>query len=489
MTLPKQLIQWPVAMLLAAAFPADLVRAQDAANQADLTVGGKHFVYKKVVAVRAKSSEEPRIIVLATGRRVAADLLKKVKETGATEALGCDLDQPYLKVVFSEDGAAQQLEGSGGGTSFTQSGGGVEGKATIAGGRIHGTVKLVTTGDFAKDITLAFDVPIDAPAQAAGPAKLDPPVKPVVTGKFLGNGKPAPLKYVSVEEHEPFGGKEAITLIFTEKDHSAAKKPSFDASFGKFGSSLILNVDRVSGGIFGCEVGHSALNKGSFSSVGVIRMAEFDIAGGNVTGEVTTGGTLDAFGQKWEVELRFAAPLPEKLRKAPAAADNPAASVPRETVPREDAATDEPKAPAGPHPAARKLPLPKDAGNVRYLQVVEQIQCSSAQPVDALAGEISATLKTQGWKEGTGSLITERSAILKREQGDAKLTIMIQAAATGSTVKIFTEGLDWSGTDAAKPQAAKTPAADDDADAIEKAAEKEADKLLKDALKNLPGAE
>ena len=489
MNIPQSHLIWPVATLLAAIYPADHARAQDATNLADVTVVGKHAVFKKVVALRAKSSEEPRIVVLATGRQVAAELLKKVQETGATESSGGDLDQPYLKVVFNQNGAAEQLEGSGDGTSYSQSGGGVDGKATIADGRIRGTVKLVTTGSFAKNITLTMDLPIDAPPPAAGAAKLDPPVKPTVSGKFLGNGKTASLKYVSVEEHEPFGGKDAITLVFTEKDHSASKKPSFDASFGKFGSSLVLSVDQVSGGIFGCEVGHSALKNGAFSSSGQIRMAEFDTAGGNVTGEVTTGGTLDAFGQKWEVELKFAAPLPDKLRKAQTATDKPATDPPRAGTPRETAGEDEPKAPAGPLLAARKLPLPKDAADIRYQQVVEQIQCSSARPVEAVAGEISASLKTQGWKDGVGNLVTKRSAILKRSQGDAKLTIMIQQAATGSTVKIFTEGLDWSGVDAAKPPSIKTAADDDDADATIKDAVKEANKQLKDALKNLPGAE
>ena len=50
-------------------------------------------------------------------------------------------------------------------------------------------------------------------------------------------------------------------------------------------------------------------------------------------------------------------------------------------------------------------------------------------------------------------------------------------------VKIFTQGLGWSGSDEAKPPGAKTAADDDnDTDALEQQAEK----LLKDAVKNLP---
>ena len=50
-------------------------------------------------------------------------------------------------------------------------------------------------------------------------------------------------------------------------------------------------------------------------------------------------------------------------------------------------------------------------------------------------------------------------------------------------MKIFTQGFDWSDSDEAKPPGAKTAADDDnEADGLEKQAEN----LLKDAVKNLP---
>ena len=307
------------------------------------------------------------------------------------------------------------------------------------------------------------------------PAKLDPPVTPSLSGRFLGNGKEAALKYVLVEEREPFSDEEAITLIFTEKDPVKAKKPSFDAMFGKLGSALILNVQRAGGDIFGCQVVHSAHGKQGFSSVGQIRMQEFSTAGGNVKGAVTTGGTQDAFGEKWEVDLKFAAPLPEKLRNAPAAKAKPTPAG-TDDAPEEKEA----KAPSGPLISARKLPLPGDAAGVEYKEVVEQIEFTSVRPVDAVAKEFSAKLKQQGWKDGPGNLMGKNNAILKREKGDARLTIMVQPAPKGCVVKIFTEGMDWNGGDGDdKPSATTKPA---DADDIEN----QANKLIKDALKNLP---
>ena len=316
-------------------------------------------------------------------------------------------------------------------------------------------------------------------ASAQTPAKVAPPVKPAVSGKFVGNGKNAAIKFVSVEEHEPFSGKEAITLIFTEKDPATSKKPSFDAMFGKLGSALVLNVHH-DGGIFGCQVAHSAHQKQGFTSLGEIKMVEFKIAGGNVSGHVSTGKELDTFGEKWEVDLTFAAPLPAKLRTtaaapaanpaAPATAPKPVANEPVDSVKR-------------PLIAAQKLPLPKDATNVDFKATVKQIQFSSARPVEAVTKEFSANLKQQGWKESAGSLMG-KSAILRREQGDAKLTIMIQPAAAGSVVKIFTEGLDWNGVGDAPSSAARKAA---DAPSVDEV-EAQAQKLLNDALKNLPKA-
>ena len=313
-------------------------------------------------------------------------------------------------------------------------------------------------------------------ASAQTPSKLDPPVKATVSGKFIGNGKSAAIKYVMVEEREPFSDKEAIKLIFTEKDPATVKKPSWDASFGKLGSALVLSVD-YDGGIFGCEVSHSAHSKRGFSALGEIKMVEFKMAGGNVTGHVSTGKELDAFGEKWEVDLTFAAPLPEKLRNAPAAAPKPATSEPGEPAKKK-----EPKPAAGPRIAARKLPLPKDATDVEFKEIVNQIQFSSARPVDVVAKEFSANLKQQGWKEGAGSLMGKKNAILKRQQGGAKLTIMVQPAAEGSVVKIFTEGLDWTGDADAPPSASKKAADDAPGDDLEAKIQKQ----IKDALKNLP---
>ena len=233
---------------------------------------------------------------------------------------------------------------------------------------------------------------------------------------------------------------------------------------------------------------HTAHKHQGFSSVGRIKTTDFKIEGGNVSGHVTTGGEDEFFGDKWEIDLTFAAPLPEKLRNAPPAPPKKPDAKVADDDQDDNEDMEKPKAPAGPKILAHKLPIPKDATDVEFKELVEQIQFSSPQPVTAVTKEISAGLKQQGWKDGPGNLVGKTNSILKRVQGDASLTIMIQTAAAGSTVKIFAEGLDWTGGADAAPAPPKKDAKDPAKDARDAADEIEAKALkqIDDALKNLP---
>jgi len=297
------------------------------------------------------------------------------------------------------------------------------------------------------------------------------PAQTTIEGTFLGDGKDGKIAYLIVQTREPFSDQAAIRLVFTEKDPSSSKKPDFDAGFKKLGSALILSVHR-DGGIFGCEVAHTAHDKSPFSALGEIKMEDFQVTDTTVSGRVTTGGELDAFGQKWNVDLKFTAPLPKG-----AFAGEEAKPMTKEE-PKE-----EPAKPAGPLLAVSKLPLPASALDVEYKAVVGHINFRSDASVSEVAGEFSAKLKEQGWKDGAGSLMGKTNAILKRERDGASLTIMVQPAASGCNVKVFTEGLDW--TDAPKAGTAAAPAASAPTDAA--GIEAEVQKKLQEALKGLPG--
>lgn len=303
-----------------------------------------------------------------------------------------------------------------------------------------------------------------------------PADKPVIKGTFLGDGKAAKIKYLIVQNREPFSDKSAIKLIFTEKDPSSSKKPDFDAGFKKLGSALLISVFK-DGGIFGCEVAHTAHEKSPFSAVGEIKMKDFKVTETQVSGNLTTGGELEAFGQKWNVDITFSAPLP---KGAFADADKPAPTEPKEES--EPAEPDEP-ADAGPKFPVEKLSLPAAAKDVEFKQTVQQIAFSSDASVSAVAKDFSAKLKQDGWKEAPGSLMGKTNAILKRKLEGAELTIMVQTAGKGCTVKIFTQGMDWSNPptsteDKPKPK----PEKGDDVDDVGA----EANRLLNDALKKIP---
>lgn len=291
--------------------------------------------------------------------------------------------------------------------------------------------------------------------------------KGTVSGTFLGDGKDGKIQFLVVQDREAFNDKPAIRLIFTEKNPSSSKKPDFDAAFKRLGSALILSVFQ-DGGIFGCEVAHTAHPKSPFSALGEIKMKDFKVTDTTVSGLVTTGGTLDAFGQKWDVDLTFSAPLPKGAFTAAAPTPKPAEK------------DEEEAKPTGPKIPVAKIPLPAGALDVEYKKTVEHINFRSDASVSVVAGDFSKKLKQAGWKESSGSLMNPKNAILRRELNGAELTIMVQPASSGCTVKIFTKGLDWSETpasSAAKPT--KRPESDD--------IEADAKRMIEDAMKQIPG--
>jgi hypothetical protein len=271
-------------------------------------------------------------------------------------------------------------------------------------------------------------------------------VKPSVTGVFKGNGKEAKLAHVSAHWREPFNNQPGMVLVFTEKDHSKDKKSDFNAVFGKFGSALIISLHE-DGGIFGCQVVHTAHAKQGFSSIGQIKTNNFQFADGQVQGELTTDGQAEVFGETWEVNLKFVAPLGEIPKEFQVA----------DSKKPDDDATDEPATikpttklseKAAPEPAAdqlnvKDLALTKDASDVEYKELVEHLIFKSKTNVKSVCSELSANLKAQGWTKEGSDLVTAASSILKRKRGDAKLTIFVKPESGGSEVKIFTEGLSW----------------------------------------------
>ena len=279
-------------------------------------VSGKNYPLTHALAYETKVNDEDVIAVVLSGQAISSEKLKEAREA---EKEG---KTPILNGLTSNLSSRRQGHSSSGAPApATRSWAGAAGNATgelkLQDGRVIGKASQPneTEGMFPTGLDVHFDVALLRAGESLPPTVAKKPgpaanVKPSVTGVFKGNGKEAKLAHVSAHWREPFSDKPSMVLVFTEKDHSKDTKPDFNAGFGKFGSALVVSLHE-DGDIFGCEVAHSALKHQNFSSIGTIKTNNFQFADGQVQGELTTDGPADVFGETWEVNLKFVAPLGE----------------------------------------------------------------------------------------------------------------------------------------------------------------------------------
>src|SRR5262245_52328128 len=429
--------------------------AQAGAKQANLGEGtvmvkGKNYPLKNAVAYETTIDGEEGIAVVLSGPTISSE---KINEARKAEEKGESVNfrRPYVKLEFTKAGEFKGWGAATGDVSLGRRRGNATGELRVQDGRTIGKASQPneTEGMFPSGLDVRFDVPLLRAGESLPPSKKPGPaanVKPTVTGVFKGNGKDAKLAYVSAHWREPFGDKPSIVLVFTEKDHSKDKKPDFNAGFGKFGSALIVSLHE-DGDIFGCEVGHSALKHQNFSSIGKINTNDFEYADGQVKGELATDGAAYVFGETWEVNVKFVAPLGEISKEFQrAASKEPEASAtdkPEATKPTTEISESSAAEPAKDQLNAKDLALTKDASDVEYKALVEQLGFKSKANVKSACAELSANLKAQGWTKQGSDLVTPASAILNCKRGDAELTIFVKPEGSGSAVKMMTEGLAW----------------------------------------------
>ena len=415
-------------------------------GEGTLMVKGKNYPLKNAAAYETTVDGEEGLAVVLSGPTISSEKLNAARKSEKAGEIP-DFRKPYVKLEFTKAGEFKGWGAGAGDISLGRHTSNATGELKLQDGRAIGKANQPneTEGMFPSGLDVRFDVPLLRAGESLPPSKKPGPaanVKPSVTGVFKGNGKDAKLTNVSAHWREPFGDKPSIVLVFTEKDHSKDKKPDFNAGFGKFGSALVVSLHE-DGDIFGCEVAHSALKHQNFSSIGKIQTNNFEYADGKVQGELTTDGPADVFGESWEVNVTFVAPLGEIPKEF-----QPAASKEPEKDATDKQATTEPSEKAAPKPAkdqlnAKDLALTKDASDIDYKALVEQLGFKSKANVKSVCAELSANLKGQGWTKQGSDLVTPASAILKRKQGDAELTIFVKPESGGSEVKMMTEGLAW----------------------------------------------
>ena len=431
--------------------------AQDEAKQAKagegtLMVSGKNYPLKHALAYETTSNEEEVIAVVLSGQPVSSEKLKEAREA-EKDGQDPNFKRPFIRLEFTKARALKFWSAGAGNTQLGRRSGNATGELKLQDSRVSGKASQPneTEGMFPAGFDVHFDVALlrageSLPATVTkkpGPAAN---VKPSVTGVFKGNGKEAKLAHMSAHWREPFSNQPSMVLVFTEKDHSKDKKPDFDAGFGKFGSALIISLHE-DGDIFGCEVVHTAHKKQGFSSIGQIKTNDFRFADGQVQGELTTDGQAEVFGETWEVNLKFVAPLGEIPKEFQVAdskkPDEDATDKPATTKPTTKLSEKAAPEPAKDQLNVKDLALTKDASDVEYKALVEHLLFKSKANVKSVCAELAANLKAQGWTKEGSDLITAASSILKRKRGDAELTIFVKPADGGSQVQIFTEGLSW----------------------------------------------
>src|ERR1044071_857530 len=338
-----------------------------------MMVKGKTYPLKNAAAYETTVDGESGIAIVLSGPTISNE---KINEARKSEEKGepTDFRRPYVKLEFTKSG---EFKGWGAATDNVSLGrhkSAATGEIKLQDGRVIGKASQPneTEGMFPAGLDVRFDVPLIRAGESLEASKKPGPaanVKPTVTGVFKGNGKDAKLAYVSAHWREPFGDKASMVLVFTEKDHSKDEKPDFNAGFGRFGSALIVSLHE-DGDIFGCEVAHNALKHQNFSSIGKINTKDFEYANGQVKGEVATDGPADVFGETWEVNVKFVAPLGEIPKEF-----QPAVTKEPEETATEKPAADETTAglsdksqakPARDQLNAKDLALTKDASEVEY---------------------------------------------------------------------------------------------------------------------------
>lgn len=150
-------------------------------------------------------------------------------------------------------------------------------------------------------VGLAFMVLLSAGASAQG----------TLSGVYTVNGKPAALTQVTAHKGDPESGHPVTLLVFTAKDQAGDPKAGFNALFKKFGDALVVKIFE-GGNVFSVDLVHSDLNSpsGSITVFDVLEMKDFAMAGGTISGHLTSGGPSEVRDDKWEVDLTFKAKAP-----------------------------------------------------------------------------------------------------------------------------------------------------------------------------------
>lgn len=275
------------------------------------------------------------------------------------------------------------------------------------------------------------------PAQDIASAKKVEPPKPC-EGTLQLDGKTYKLEHVVVYETKAFD-EDAIAVLLSDKSISIEKVKKSLADGKGSDDSLFLFQPHVK--VTFTPAGEAQYcnawaDNFSLSVSGTKLSGEFQIKDGRVTGKTALANDEDGR-SKGTFTATFNAPL---LKHSGTATPTKPAEPKPAGKPDE---TPKPKAAAGGAINVHDLPLPKDATQVEYKKIVQQLTCSSATDHKTLAKFLTEQLAAQGWKTAGSDLVGPVSAILRRERGEAELTLFVKPEGNGSKITVMTKGLSW----------------------------------------------
>jgi hypothetical protein len=156
-----------------------------------------------------------------------------------------------------------------------------------------------------------------APAAANAPdntaAASAAPAGPTPKGTFTANGKTATMTYVRAYKHDPMQGKPVVALVFSPQSQAGASDdPVFDAGGGKFGDPNLVAFVADDGTVVAVFIDAASLTTPHYSANYGFTVKNFTSNASAITGELTTGGPVDAMGhQKIDVDVPFAVAPPK----------------------------------------------------------------------------------------------------------------------------------------------------------------------------------
>ena len=267
-------------------------------------------------------------------------------------------------------------------------------------------------------------------------------------GTFTIGGKTYKLPHVVVYQTKVFGD-EGIAVLFCEKEipveklkAALVKGKGSDDSFNLFETQVKVTFNKEGQPSFS----NSFADNSSISVSGGSLKGQLVVEKGRAIGQATME-TGDKPADKKSFAIRFNAPL--LIVAIPKAEPQPESKPDDTEKPKSKSRRSKKKSAEKVQPAAEgalnvyDLPLPADATKVEYKKLVEHLGYRSPSSVTKVAEFLVEKLEADGWKSDSSDLVNAQTAILKREKGDASLTIFVKTDGSGSKVTIMSQGLSW----------------------------------------------